>query len=180
MFHEICTQVLVLCFALNRSFHVIHLSISQDDVIKWEHFPRYWPFVRGIHRYPVNSSHTGQWRGALMFSVICAWINAWVNNRDAADLRRYRAHYDVTVMLLVYFTGAGSTLWLVRCLWNGPTGYGWNWTTTKHDTVQTVCTLQNVFNILNSLHMKSDVSALLILVTKLRHNCDIAYFRNYH
>ena len=37
-----------------------------DDVIKWKHFPRYWPFVRGIHRSPVNSSHKGQWRGALM------------------------------------------------------------------------------------------------------------------
>ena len=24
-----------------------------DDVIKWKHFPRYWPFVRGIHRSPV-------------------------------------------------------------------------------------------------------------------------------
>ena len=46
-----------------------------DDVIKWKHFPRYWPFVRGIHRSPVNSPHKGQWRGALMFSVICAWIN---------------------------------------------------------------------------------------------------------
>ena len=38
-----------------------------DDVIKWKHFPRYWPFVRGIHRSPVNSPHKGQWRGALMF-----------------------------------------------------------------------------------------------------------------
>ena len=28
-----------------------------DDVIKWKHFPHYWPFVRGIHRSPVNS-HT--------------------------------------------------------------------------------------------------------------------------
>ena len=37
-----------------------------------EHFPRYWPFVRGIHRWPVNSPHKGQWRGALMFSLICA------------------------------------------------------------------------------------------------------------
>ena len=44
--------------------------------------------------------HKGQWRGALMFSLICAWINGWVNNREAGDLRRYRAHYDVTVMLL--------------------------------------------------------------------------------
>ena len=45
---------------------------SHDDVIKWEHFPRYWPFVRVIHRSPVNSPHKGQWRGALMFSLICA------------------------------------------------------------------------------------------------------------
>ena len=38
-----------------------------DDVIKWKHFPRYRPFVRGIHRSPVISPHKGQWRGALMF-----------------------------------------------------------------------------------------------------------------
>ena len=65
-----------------------------------ETFPRYWPFVRGIHRSPVNSPHKGQWRGALMFYLICVWINGWVNNREAGDLRRYRAHYDVTVMRL--------------------------------------------------------------------------------
>ena len=29
---------------------------------------------------------------------ICVWINGWVNNGEAGDLRRYRAHYDVTVM----------------------------------------------------------------------------------
>ena len=69
-----------------------------DDVIKWKHFPRYWPFVRGIHRSPVNSPHKGQGRGALMFSLICVWINGCVNNREAGDLRRYRAHNDVTVM----------------------------------------------------------------------------------
>ena len=69
-----------------------------DDVIKWKHFPRYWPFVRVIHRSPVNSQHKRQWRGALMFSLICVWINGWVNNRETGDLRRYRAHYDVTVM----------------------------------------------------------------------------------
>ena len=48
-----------------------------DDVIKWKHFPRYWPSVRGIHRSPVNSPHKGQWHGALMFSLICFWINGW-------------------------------------------------------------------------------------------------------
>ena len=74
--------------------------ISQhDDVIKWNHFPRYWPFVWGIHRSPVNSPHKGQWHGALMFSLICAWINDWVNNREAGDLRPHRAHYDVTIMI---------------------------------------------------------------------------------
>ena len=74
------------------------IRTMHDDVIKWKHFPRKWPFVRGIHRSPVNSPHKGQWRGALMFSLICAWINDWVNNREAGDLRRYRAHYDVITM----------------------------------------------------------------------------------
>ena len=69
-----------------------------DDVIKWEHFPRYWPFVRGIHWSPVNSPHKGQWRGALMFSLICAWTSVWAHTRDAGDLRHHSAHYDVTAM----------------------------------------------------------------------------------
>ena len=56
------------------------------------------PLLRGIHRSPVNSPHKGQWRGALMFSLISAWINCWVNNRGAGILRRHRAHYDVIVM----------------------------------------------------------------------------------
>ena len=67
-----------------------------------ETFPRYWPFVRGIHRSHVNSPHKGQWRGALMFSLICAWINGWVNNHKVGNLRRHSAHYDVTVMLIPY------------------------------------------------------------------------------
>ena len=63
-------------------------SSLHDDVIKWKHFPRYWPFVRVIHRSPVKYPKKSQWRGALMFSLICA-----------CDSRRHRAHYDVTVML---------------------------------------------------------------------------------
>ena len=69
---------------------------DHDDVIKWKHFPRYWPFVRGNHRSTVNSPHKGQWRGVLMFSLICVWINGWVKNREAGDLRRYRVHCDVS------------------------------------------------------------------------------------
>ena len=47
---------------------------------------------------PVNSPHKGQWRGALIFSSNCAWINGWVNNREAGNLRRHCAHYDGIVM----------------------------------------------------------------------------------
>ena len=97
--------------------HVLRKSpiIPHDDVIKWKHFPRNWPFVRGIHRsrwiphtkasdagLPVNSPHKGPVTRSLMFSLICAWINRWVINREAGDLRRYRAHYDVIVMHLVF------------------------------------------------------------------------------
>ena len=65
-----------------------------------------WLYVRGIHRSPVNSPHkrlvvrtfdisfgTGldKLSHALKFSLICAWINDWGNNRMAGDLRRHRA-----------------------------------------------------------------------------------------
>ena len=76
-------------------------GFSHDDVIKWKHFPRYWPFVRGIHRSAVNSPHKGQWLGALMSPLICPWIDGCANNRDTGDLGRHRAHYDVTVMLVI-------------------------------------------------------------------------------
>ena len=75
----------VITWCVTRSFCIIH-----DDIIKWKHFPRHWPFVRVIHR----------WRGALMFSLICPWTNGWANTRDAGDLRRHRPHYDLTVMFM--------------------------------------------------------------------------------
>ena len=42
---------------------------------------------------------------ALMFSMIC--INGWVTNGEAGDLRRHRAHYDITVMYLRKPVGSG-------------------------------------------------------------------------
>ena len=87
---------LIICIAQPNVWNVMH----HDDVIKWKHFPRNWPFVREIHRSPVNFLHKGQWRGALMFTLIYAWINDWVNNREAGDLRRQHGHYDVIVMML--------------------------------------------------------------------------------
>ena len=82
------------------------MKILHDDVIKWKHFPRYWPFVQGIHRSLVNYPHKGQWCGALTFSLICAWTHGCANNRDAGDLRRHSAHYDVSVMLCQLFSTA--------------------------------------------------------------------------
>ena len=60
----------------------------------------------------VNSSHKGQWRGALMFSLIYAWINDWVTNREAGDLRRQRGHYDVIVMLGLLWLVIFHLIWL--------------------------------------------------------------------
>ena len=87
--------LLVYCFMCtsHKENHKMH-----DDVIKWRDFPRNWPFVRGLHRSPVNAQYKRKWRGALIFSLICAWINSWVNNREAGDLRPPRVYYDVIVM----------------------------------------------------------------------------------
>ena len=103
-----------------RTTHGCHFSVmlsSHVDVIKWKHFPGYWPFVRGIHRSPVISPHKGQWRGALMFSLICVWINGWVNNREAGDLRRYRVHYDVIVMAMCIFGSFSARRRLAAPVW---------------------------------------------------------------
>ena len=76
-------------------------ACRHNDVIKWKHFLRHWPFVRWIHWSPVNSPQKDHWCGALMFSLICAWIDGWVNTHEAGDVIRSRAHYDVTVMVPV-------------------------------------------------------------------------------
>ena len=68
--------------------------LLHDDVIKWKHLSCYWPFVRGIHGWLVNSPHKGQWCRAFMLSLICAWTNGWINNCEAGDLRHHHAHYD--------------------------------------------------------------------------------------
>ena len=86
-------KLILMSCSVRCLYGTMAASMFHDDVIKWKHFPRYWPCVR------VNSPHKGQWREALQFSLICAWIKGWVNNREAGNLRRHRTHYDVTVML---------------------------------------------------------------------------------
>ena len=86
---SLSTSILFSC-----TFHYCcqGLHMQHDNVIKWKHFPCNWPFA--------NSPHKGQWRGALMFTLICARINGWVNNRKAGDLRRHRAYYEFIVMII--------------------------------------------------------------------------------
>ena len=71
----------------------------------------------GIHRSPVTSPHKGQWSGALIFSL--TWTNSWANNGDAGDLRRYRAHYDVIVMVLCNTTLVSIVNWISQIRTNG-------------------------------------------------------------
>ena len=54
---------------------------KDDDFVKWKHFPRYWPFVRGIHRSPVISPRKGQWCGALVFSFYLR-LNKWLSKQS--------------------------------------------------------------------------------------------------
>ena len=105
-----CFNVVVT--SRNKWFHIQSTSRNLNGwcnaipMTWWRHqmeiFSALLAFCAGNSPVPVNSPHKGQWRGALMFSLICAWANSWVNNRDAGDLRRHHAHYDVTVMRLLF------------------------------------------------------------------------------
>ena len=61
-----------------------------------------------------------QWRGALMFSLICAWINVWVNNHEAGDLKRHGAHYDVIAMIWWCCDTYVPTYWTWPSSWLNP------------------------------------------------------------
>ena len=107
-----------------RWFTIVHslwhgeryIHIGHDDVIKWNHSPRYWPIVRGSRRSPVDSPHKGQWREAVMFSLILTWTNGGANNRDAGDLRRHGGHFDVTVMAVTLLShGYERMQWIYQC-----------------------------------------------------------------
>ena len=72
-------------------------SISKKLYTWWRHQMETFSALLAI--CAGNSPHKGQWHGALIFSLICAWINDWVSNGEAGDFIRYRIHYDVTLMI---------------------------------------------------------------------------------
>ena len=75
------------------------MAQNHDGIIKWKHFPYYWPFVRGIYMWPMDSPHKNEWCRALILPLICAWTNSW-DVRGAGDLRCHCTYYDITVMTL--------------------------------------------------------------------------------
>ena len=102
-------------------------ATCHDDVIIWNHFPRYWPFVKGIHLSSVDSPHRGKWRGALIFLLICL-------NRRFSEYSRRRwfempprplwRHCNVCCVIrhlcwiflfLLNFTPFHSRKWIWKC-----------------------------------------------------------------
>ena len=71
-------------------------ALAHDDVIKCKHFPRHWPFCAG--NSTVTAEFPSQRPVTRVFSLICAWTNGWVNNRDSGNLMRHRAYNNVIVM----------------------------------------------------------------------------------
>ena len=128
------------------------LILLHDDIIKWKHFLRYWPFVREF------TGHKGQWRGALMFPFICAIINGWANNHGAGDLRRRGVHYDVTVMTYIQWGFTSSMI----CIWK-PNGFP---TTTViwHVVCVHVCFLPSLDHIIRNFRkLDKDIRHTLFL-----------------
>ena len=76
---------------------------------------------------PGEFQHKGQWRGALMFSLICVWINSWVNNCEASDLKSYIARYDITVMFWEYMmtSWCRNVFHISGPLWGKSTDHWW-------------------------------------------------------
>ena len=85
--------------------HWVKINTSQKPWWRYQmkHYSALLAIYAGNHRSPMNSPHKGQWRGALMFSLICAWINGWINNREAGDMRRHHVHCDVIVITYIFW-----------------------------------------------------------------------------
>ena len=111
----LCTKFVICVLRCCSKMADIMMTSSNQ----METFSALLAICAGNSPVPVNSPHKGQWRGAVMFSLICVWINGWVNNREAGDLRRYRTHYDVTIMMqlsgskltITLYSGVQDIVW---------------------------------------------------------------------
>ena len=95
-------RCLIFCVLKDQDL-VLHIALG--ELLPWwrhqrETFSALLAICAGNSPVPGEFPHKDQWRGDLMFSLICVWINGSVNNREAGDLRHYRANYDVIVMTI--------------------------------------------------------------------------------
>ena len=104
MYHLLTSSLLICNICMAITTICVH-SCAHDDVIKRKHFLRYWPFVWGIRRSPVNSPHKGQWRGALIFSLNWAWTNEWMGKQS----RRW--WFETPSRSLWRHCNASGTIW---------------------------------------------------------------------
>ena len=93
----------LLEFGITHTYH--------DDVIKWKQFPRYCPFVQGIHRSPVDSPHKGivTWTFDVLLSVR---TNCWTKTWLAGNLTRRGGHltlpqFDNVCLIVIPFINTG-------------------------------------------------------------------------
>ena len=94
---------------------------------------------------PLRGESTGGFpsQRPVMLFLICAWTNGWANDRDADDLRRHRAYYDVTCV-------AESSVFLEKYSGYWCPGYA-----NSHDigtVVQTCSFLSSMWNDLHHSH----------------------------
>ena len=85
-----CTDIIAV---IHLSYHNINLLPYQRELLNRKISQKSYSPVTG--EFP----HKGQWHGTLMLSLICAWINVWVNSREAGNLRRHCHHYDITAIV---------------------------------------------------------------------------------
>ena len=130
-----------------------HITGDHGDVIKWKHFPRYWPFVRGNHRPPVNSPHKGpvtrsfddlRLNKRLSKQSKSRWFETqacslWRHNNDLGPMRSYPLQwsqmsvmaFQTTIHLIVRLTAyAGNSKENIKIphycpLWPESTGHRW-------------------------------------------------------
>ena len=131
---DFLSKLMNLSSSFRREFY------GHDDVIKWKYSPRYWSFVREIHRW---IPHTKAMTRSIDVSLICTWTNSWANNEDAGDLRRLRAHCDVIVMEISP-RSRSRFLWM---LLRGTKNYRWK----SKPELQFICD-NRIFNIKRILY----------------------------
>ena len=109
------------CSLVELTGKLVMILLWYDDVIQWKHFTRYWPWCGEStgHRWiPRTKASDAELCCFLRFT----WINGWVNNREAVDLRRHHAQFDVTVMSLVNLSCVRLS-WIWLC--SGGNMYWW-------------------------------------------------------